>query len=186
MDAAAVDLLLIDSGELLAWLTGYTVSQTMYRAAFLPRHGAPWFVLRELDEVPCREKTWICDIIGFADTTNPHKAIADSIRDRGFANARIGADFGSYGFSADTADRLRAYLPEAQFVALPGISDSLRWVKSALEIAVLTQAAGIADKAMLALAQTARAGSSTRTAAATAAATFLLEGADSGETGPIF
>ena len=185
MDAAAVDLLLIDSGELLAWLTGYTVSQTMYRAAFLPRHGAPWFVLRELDEVPCREKTWISDIIGFADTTNPHEAIADSIHARGFANARIGADFGSYGFSADTADRLGAHLPEAQFVALPGISDSLRWVKSAREIAVLTQAAGIADKAMLAIAHSTQAGSSTRMAAATAAATFLLEGADSGETGPI-
>ncbi|MGY5776205.1 M24 family metallopeptidase [Rhizobium sp. LEGMi135b] len=185
MDAAAIDLLLIDSGELLAWLTGYTVSETMYRAAFLPRHGAPWFVLRELDETPCREKTWISDIIGFADTANPHEAIADSIHARGFANARIGADFASYSFSADTAARLRAHLPEAQFVALPGISDSLRWVKSAREIAVLTQAAGIADKAMLAIARGTRAGSSTRTAAATAAATFLLEGADSGETGPI-
>ncbi len=185
MDAAAVDLLLIDSGELLAWLTGYTVSETMYRAAFFPRHGSPWFVLRELDEAPCREKTWISDIIGFADTTNPHEAIASSIHARGFASARIGADFASYSFSADTAAKLRAHLPQAQFVALPGISDSLRWVKSACEIAVLTQAAGIADRAMLAIAQNTRAGSSTRTAAATAAATFLLEGADSGETGPI-
>ncbi|GES51350.1 ectoine hydrolase DoeA [Rhizobium sp. NBRC 114257] len=185
MDAAAVDLLLIDSGELLAWLTGYTVSETMYRAAFLPRHGAPWFALRELDEAPCREKTWISDIIGFADTANPHEAIASSIHARGFASARIGADFASYSFSSDTAAKLWAHLPQAQFVALPGISDSLRWVKSAREITVLTQAAGIADRAMLAIAQNTRPGSSTRTAAATAAATFLLEGADSGETGPI-
>ncbi|MGO7591736.1 aminopeptidase P family N-terminal domain-containing protein [Rhizobium leguminosarum] len=39
MASAGVDLLLVDSGELLAWLTGYTVSETMYRAAFLPREG---------------------------------------------------------------------------------------------------------------------------------------------------
>ncbi|AYG62473.1 Xaa-Pro peptidase family protein [Rhizobium jaguaris] len=185
MDAAAVDLLLIDSGELLAWLTGYTVSETMYRAAFLPRHGTPWFVLRELDEAPCREKTWISEIVSFADTADPHEAIAESIQARGFANVRIGADFASYSFSADTAAKLRAHLPQAQLVALPGLSDSLRWIKSMREIAVLTQAAGIADRAMQAIVHSTRAGSSTRVAAATAAATFLLEGADSGETGPI-
>ncbi|WP_246710088.1 hypothetical protein [Rhizobium leguminosarum] len=39
MASAGVDLLLVDSGELLAWLTGYTVSETMYRAAFLPREA---------------------------------------------------------------------------------------------------------------------------------------------------
>jgi len=185
MDTAAVDLLLIDSGELLAWLTGYTVSETMYRAAFLPRHGSAWFVLRELDEVPCREKTWISDVLGFADTDDPHEMIADSIRARGFADARIGADFNAYSFSAHTATRLKACLPQAEFVSLCGISDSLRWVKSPSEIAVIASAGAIADKAMRAIAQTVRAGVSTRTAAATAAATFLLEGADSGETGPI-
>jgi len=185
MDAAAVDLLLIDSGELLAWLTGYTVSETMYRAALLPRQGQPWFVLRELDEAPCRKKTWITDVIGFADIDDPHQAVADSIRAHGFADARIGADVNAYSFSAHTAVRLKVCLPQAEFIALPGISDSLRWIKSPREIAVLKDASAIADKAMRAIAQNVRVGSSTRAAAATAAATFLLEGADSGETGPI-
>jgi Xaa-Pro dipeptidase len=185
MDAADVDLLLVDSGELLAWLTGYTVSETMYRAALFPRHGAPWFVLRNLDEAPCREKTWISDVFGFVDTDDPHRVIADSIRNKGFADARIGADVAAYSFSADTAARLQAHMPNARLVPLPGISDSLRWIKSAREIATLTEAATIADKAMRAILQGALVGSSTRAAAATAAATFLLEGADSGETGPI-
>ncbi|MQB40356.1 Xaa-Pro peptidase family protein [Rhizobium sp. ICMP 5592] len=185
MDAAAVDLLLIDSGELLAWLTGYTVSETMYRAALLPRQGQPWFVLRELDEAPCREKTWIADVIGFADTDDPHQAVADSICARGFADARIGADVGAYSFSAHTAARLKTCLPQAEFIALPGISDSLRWIKSSREIAVLTDSSAIADKAMRAIAETIRSGMSTRDAAAVAAATFLRQGADTGETGPI-
>lgn len=185
MDAAAVDLLLIDSGELLAWLTGYTVSETMYRAALLPRQGAAWFVLRELDEAPCREKTWITDVIGFADINDPHQAVADSIRTRGFADARIGADINAYSFSAYTAAKLKASLPQAEFIALPGISDSLRWLKSRREIAVLVDASAIADTAMQAIAETIRAGMSTRDAAALAAAAFLREGADTGETGPI-
>ncbi|QND46188.1 aminopeptidase P family protein (plasmid) [Rhizobium lusitanum] len=185
MDAAAVDLLLIDSGELLAWLTGYTVSETMYRAALLPRHGQPWFVLRELDEAPCREKTWITDVIGFADIDDPHQVVADSICSHGFTDARIGADINAYSFSAHTAARLKACLPRAEFIALPGISDSLRWIKSPREIAVLADASAIADKAMRAIAETIRPGMSSRDAAAIAAATFLREGADTGETGPI-
>lgn len=184
MDAAAVDLLLIDSGELLAWLTGYTVSETMYRAAFLPRHGAPWFVLRELDEAPCREKPGFpissgSPIRPIRTKRSPPASMLE------VSPAPASAPTSPPIASAPIRRPSRAHLPQAQFVALPGISDSLRWVKSAREIAVLTQAAGIADRAMLAIAQNTRAGSSTRTAAATAAATFLLEGADSGETGPI-
>ena len=39
MEEAGAELLLVDHAEFLAWLTGYTVSETMYRAAFLPREG---------------------------------------------------------------------------------------------------------------------------------------------------
>ena len=185
MDAAGVDLLLVDSGELLAWLTGYTVSETMYRAALLPREGKAWFVLRALDEAPCREKTWIEDVVGFADHDKPQAVIADSIRARGFSGARIGVDTNSYSHSAFTHGELKALLPEAAFIGMPGISDRLRWVKSAAEIAVLEQAAAIADAAMRTLADEARPGMTTRDAAAIAAGVFLREGADTGEVGPI-
>jgi Xaa-Pro dipeptidase len=185
MELAGVDLLLVDSGELLAWLTGYTVSETLYRAAFLPRDSAPWFVLRALDEAPCREKTWIEDIVGFADTDDPHSVIADSVRSRGFAAGRIGIDTHSPCHSAATHAKLAALLSHATIVAMPGISDSLRWVKSPAEIAVLRQAAAIADKAMFAIAGAAQPGMTTRDAAAIASATFLREGADTGEVGPV-
>ncbi len=58
MRATGADVLLIDHAELLAWATGYTVSETMYRAAFLPLEGEPWFVLRDLDARPCRDACW--------------------------------------------------------------------------------------------------------------------------------
>lgn len=41
MAEVGAELLLVDHAECLAWLTGYTVSETMYRAAFLPRDGEP-------------------------------------------------------------------------------------------------------------------------------------------------
>ncbi|MBP1846410.1 Xaa-Pro dipeptidase [Rhizobium petrolearium] len=185
MMSAGADLLLVDSGELLAWLTGYTVSETMYRAAFLPREGDAWFTLRALDEAPCREKSWITDIVGFADTEEAQAAVAASICDRGFAGMRIGLDTNSYSMSAQTFMRLKTLLPQAAFVPMPGLSDSLRWVKSQEEIAILKQASLIADKAMLEIARHARLGMTTRDAAAIASNVFLREGADTGEVGPV-
>jgi Xaa-Pro dipeptidase len=185
MASAGVDLLLVDSGELLAWLTGYTVSETMYRAAFLPREGDAWFTLRALDEAPCREKSWITDVIGFADTEDAQTAVAESIRQHGFGKARIGLDTNSYCISAATFMRLTQLLPEATIVPMPGLSDSLRWVKSAEEIAVLQQASVIADKAMLEIARQVKPGITTRDAAAIASGVFLRDGADTGEVGPV-
>lgn len=130
MASSGVDLLLVDSGELLAWLTGYTVSETMYRAAFLPHEGDAWFCLRALDEAPCREKSWITDVTGFADTDEAQAAVAASIRDHGFGKARIGLDTNSYSLSAATFIWLQTLLPDATFVPMQGLSDSLRWVKS--------------------------------------------------------
>lgn len=185
MAEAGAELLLIDHAEFLAWLTGYTVSETMYRAAFLPREGEPWFVLRELDAGPCRDACWFSDIVGFPDTAEPRVVMAEEIHRRGFAKARIGADHASYGFTAATRDRFATLLPDARFIDLPGVSDRLRAVKSPAEIALISEAASIADKAMTAIAARARPGLSPRAAAAIAAACFLENGADTGETGPI-
>lgn len=185
MTEAGVDVLLVDHAEFLAWLTGYTVSETMYRAAFLPREGAPWFVLRELDAGPCRAACWFSDIVGYPDTAKPHEIMAEELRRRGLAAVRIGADHSSYGFTAATRDHLGNLLPDARFIDLPAASDLLRAVKSPLEIGLIGEAARIADKAMAAIAAQARPGLSPRAAAAIAAACFLENGADTGETGPI-
>lgn len=185
MAASGVGLLIVDHAELLAWLTGYTVSETMYRAALLPAEGDPWFVLRALDAEPCRQRTWLTDIVAFPDTADPYAEVAASIRERGHAGARIGADFQSYAFTAHTLARYRDLLPEADFVDLPRISDRLRAVKSPAEIAVLATAAGIADAAMKAVRAAARPGVTARSASAVAAAEYLLRGADTGEVGPV-
>lgn len=180
-----VDVLIADNGELLAWLTGYTVSETMYRAAFLPREGEPWFVLRDLDTGPCREQVWFEDIVGFADTASPHAVMADALTERGFRGSQIGIDTNSYGCCVRTAGILKELLPEATFVPLPDIGYRVRRCKSSAEIALLRQAASIADKAMAAIAQQAVAGMTVRVSAAIAAGIYLREGADTGEVGPV-
>lgn len=179
------DLMILDGGESLAWISGYTVSETMYRAVFLPREGAPWFILRALDEAPCREGGWITDVAGYPDTASPETFMVEELRRRGFADARIGVDFNSVSWNPARAQVFTTALPQARFVNLVGATDSLRWVKSAHEIAQIANAAAIADSAMAQVAAAAHPGFTTREAAAIAAASFLREGADTGETGPI-
>jgi Xaa-Pro aminopeptidase len=41
MASSGMDLLLVDHAEFMQWLTGYTVSETMYRCALVPAAGEP-------------------------------------------------------------------------------------------------------------------------------------------------
>lgn len=185
MARAGCDVLVLDSCEAVAWISGYTVSETCYRAVFLPREGAPWWVLRDLDVAPCRDGGWVTDVVGFPDTAVPVAVMAAELQRRGYSKARIGADFNSISWNPVRAAALADALPGAEWVNLPGVTESLRWVKSATEITLIAQAAAAADAAMAAVAEAATPGITPREAAAIAAATLLRHGADSGVTGPI-
>lgn len=185
MARADCDLLILDSGESLAWLSGYTVSETMYRAVFLPREGKPWFVLRMLDAEPCGQGSWIKDIVGYNDHENPMNVISKEITDRGFSDKNIGLDLNSISMNSVRLAQLQSLMPDCHFHDLGSITESLRWVKSQYEIDLISRSAAIADKTLCELAARAHAGLTTREAAAFAASKFLQLGADNGETGPI-
>lgn len=185
MARADCDLLILDSGESLVWLSGYSVSETMYRAIFLPREGEPWFVLRDLDTDPCRQGGWIRDIVGYPDTADAEAFMAGQLQRRGYSAARVGVDFNSVSWNPARMAAFAALLPEITIVNLEGLTDALRWIKSQAEIKLLSDAAAIADRAMAEVAAAAKPGFTTRDAAAIAAASFLRSGADTGETGPI-
>ncbi|MBD3623875.1 MAG: aminopeptidase P family N-terminal domain-containing protein, partial [Rhodobacteraceae bacterium] len=109
MREAGVGAYLCDHAEMLQWLTGYTVSETFYRGCVVPLDGPPVWVLRAIDEVPCRAATWVPTVQVYADHQDAHGAVAGALLDTG-AQA-VGADFGSFGFPARTRVRLAALLP---------------------------------------------------------------------------
>jgi Xaa-Pro aminopeptidase len=185
MASLGMDLLLADHAEFMQWLTGYTVSETMYRCALVPAVGEPWIVLRALDEGPARAKSWVTTVLGYSDASDPYGEVAASIRAHGYGAARIGFDPRSYGFTVYTQERLKALLPDVTFIPAVGISDRHRAVKSAAEIAVMRRAAQIADEVMGKLTTEFRTGMSARHAAAIAAAESCYRGADPGSPGPI-
>ena len=179
------DLFLADHGELMAWITGYTVSETMYRAVLVGREEALWMVLRELDAPQVGRQGWLADVAGFNDWEDPFAEVAASIRERGFASARIVADSASYSFTVHAESRLRAELPGITFIHRPGVSDRLRAVKDGSEIALLRRAAHIADRSMERLCAGVGPGVTVRRAGALAASSYLEYGADDGQVGRI-
>ncbi|MFS2012741.1 M24 family metallopeptidase [Azospirillum sp. CT11-132] len=185
MAAQDCDAFLSDHAELIAWISGYTVSETLYRAVIVPKTDNPCFVLRSIDAGPCRSGAWFSDVVTFDDHEEPHGAVADALTARGLADGRIGVDPMSYGHTVATARRLAELLPNARFVLMPGLSDGLRACKFADEIDAIATAAKIADRCMLGLEGQVRPGQTVRDVAAMAAAAQLRLGADDGGPGPI-
>ena len=179
------DILICDHAEMLAWLTGFTISETRYRACIVPRDGMPIWVLRTIDHGVCLKSTWVQDIRTFADHADPFAVVADVIKSAAGTSIKIAADYNSYGFTAHAFARLRSALPDAQWIDVNGSSDRLRAIKDAIEVENLRSAAAIADGAMSTLVKAIRSGMRPRDVSAIAAAYYLENGAGDWWVGPI-
>ena len=139
MRAAGAEAFLCDHAEMLHWLTGFTISETFYRGCVLPLEGDPVWVLRAIDEVPCRAATWVGEVVTYADHEDAHATMAEVLK--GLGVTRIGADFTSFGFTAFTRDRLTELVPGVEWRNLHEISNRIRDVKDRHEIDLIAQAA---------------------------------------------
>jgi Xaa-Pro dipeptidase len=185
MAARKLDVLIIDQTELLAYLTGFSISENMYRACLLPIDDEPVMILRAVDLGPFEESSWLTSSVAFADWEDPIQVLADTIRKLGCAQARVGLDEDSYCMPLSRFKRLAATLPDACFVDFSGVMAELRARKSEREIAVLRRAAEIGDLGIAAALKASGEGRSARDAAAAVYQVFMQEGADAARAGII-
>src|SRR5262245_47244921 len=92
MARCGADVMLLDDAEIFAYFTGYERSVSYYRALIVPRAGDPVMVLRSLDTAPFEEKSWIANHIGYPDTADAVRIVAEALIARGFDKAAIGLD----------------------------------------------------------------------------------------------
>src|SRR4051794_10482696 len=85
-----IELLIIDEIEAMTWISGYGVSETLWRALAIPQTGEPFMLIRSLDILPARERSWFTDIVGFKDWEDPVEILVAELRRRGLHNLRIG------------------------------------------------------------------------------------------------
>jgi len=182
---AGAAVAIFDELEAMFWIAGYTVSENRWRCCVVPAEGEPFFFLRSLDVAPLLERSWLTDVVSCDDWENSVEVLAAELARRGYGNARIGLDYGSYCMPLRRFSELQGALPGASFVDLGNVVWELRLYKSQAEIAYLRKAGAVADEAMRRAVETVRVGSTERTAAALAASSFVELGAEAGKVGPI-
>lgn len=180
-----IDVLLVDQTEFLAYLTGYSISENMYRACLVPLDGEVVLALRAVDLGPFAETSWLdaSQAVAFADWEDPVHVIAETVKARGWASKRIGIDEDSYNMPLRRFKKLKTALPDATFVDFSGVLEVLRSRKSLKEIEYLRRASQIADETIGDIVETSGEGTSARDVAATAHTSFIARGADTGRPG---
>jgi Xaa-Pro dipeptidase len=180
-----VAIVIADEAEMLHYFTGFAISENLYRAVVIPHDGTPTMIVRILDEQPFLKAAWFDNRRAFDDLEDPVAVMVEVIENLVGAEARIGLDMNSYCMPVKRFRHLSALLPAATFVDFSDAFRPLRLIKSPREVGVMRKAAGIADEAMRRAIAATKPGSSSRTAAAVASASFIELGADFGRTGPI-
>ncbi|MBW5434059.1 aminopeptidase P family protein [Bradyrhizobium canariense] len=183
--ARKLDVLLVDDCETTAYYFNYDVSVSFYRAGFIPVEREPFFVLRSLDVAPLAERTWIKDIVGYADWETPATVIAEQFRRRGLDRARIGVDLTSHGLTVQTFEALKRELPQAEFVDVDALPWKMRKLKSKAELENLRSAAAVTDATMQEIVKAVKPGFTEREAARIALDGYLRHGGDPGPLGVI-
>ncbi|HEX2113382.1 MAG TPA: Xaa-Pro peptidase family protein [Alphaproteobacteria bacterium] len=185
MQAERLDALILDDIEAMTYVSGYGVSETLWRACIVPAAGDPCLVLRALDVAPARERSWLADFVGFRDWEDPVAVVSDQVCRRTGGRARIGVDLHSTSMSAGRFERLRQALPDRTFVDFGNAMWDIRARKSAAELVHMRRAAAIADAAMAEAIAAVREGGSERDVARAAALAYMQCGADDALVGPL-
>src|SRR5258708_19757926 len=155
------------------WISGYGNSENRWRCVVVPVEKGPFFLIRALDAGPCRRRNWIADVPQYRDWEDPFPVLVERFADRGLIRARVGLDFNSYGMPLARFARLKAALPEVDFVDIGPLIWELRLIKSDAEIGLLRRAAKVADETMHHIAGACGRADSQREAARIAVASYV-------------
>jgi Xaa-Pro dipeptidase len=158
MEQRKLDVLLLSDPCNLYYATGYDAwSFYVPQAVLLPLGSERLiWVGREMDARGAQLTTYLepTDIEPYSDAyvqaanVHPMSRVASVIRSRGWSNARIGVELGSYYFGARAWEVLRAELPTAVWQDASLLVNWVRVVKSEAELRYMRDAARIVERAM--------------------------------------
>ncbi|MBY5890797.1 aminopeptidase P family protein [Rhizobium leguminosarum] len=158
----------------ITYLTGYTA-----KSGYVPQglivalnNEEPTFITRRMDAPAAIHQMFVdrSGVIGYPESliANPEKdgwdALIDHLLEAGFGEANIGIE--EQSLSTRTVEKFRARVPAAEIVDFSNTVCWIRGIKSDLEIALMREAAAIADAGMLRAAEVIRPGVSEADAAA--------------------
>lgn len=187
--ALGIDALIARSGRNVAYLSGMTFPGTLGRLqdftyaprAILvawPRDGQPALIASAIAAGLARERSWVEDIRVYREyTESPYAAAANVLIERGLGSRRIGIERRELG--VDHWQELQAALPDAELVDCTDLLESVRNIKTPVEIERLKTAIEIQDEAHLKVFSEARPGDTERDLHARMIGRMLENGAES-------
>lgn len=160
-----IDLYLTSGAENIFYLTGQqTPGYYTFQCLGIPAKGAPFHLCRGLETYNARANTYLADVTGYADDANPADAVADILIKRGFKGKAIAVDRNAWYLTVNLFSRFTKRLGKLGDGS--GLVESLRRVKSPLELAAIKKAAKANDAGMQAGLDQVRAGVSENDVAA--------------------
>lgn len=166
MAERGIDALVISDLRNITWLTGYTA-----RTAYVPQgvvitcqNEEPTFILRKMDAPAAIHQSFLSrdSIISYPESLigtpgkDGYDGVIDHVHKLGLANRSVGLEIGD--LTVYTVEKFKARLPAATIVDCTKAVAWIRGVKSELEIAIMREAAAIADAGIMRAAEVIRAG----------------------------
>ena len=161
-----VEALVVTFDRNINYLTGYTA-----RSAYVPQglvisigDEEPTLILRQMDVPAAIHLTFLerASIVGYPEALigNPEQdgfdAIIEFLQQAGLTNRGVGLELGQ--LPARPAEKFRSRLPQAKIVDCTHVATWVRIIKSEFEIALMREAAAIADAGIMRAAEVIRPG----------------------------
>jgi Xaa-Pro aminopeptidase len=154
MDEAGLDAVFVTERNNYRYFTGHRTLQFGNKmrpmTVLLPRDRDPALMIYGLEAPEAREQGWIDDIRTYVDVPFPPDLVADTLKDLGLANGRIGCELGSnqrLWLTYQDFEAIKAGVPTARFVDGAAVFVRSRLRKSELEIARIEEACRITQVA---------------------------------------
>jgi ectoine hydrolase len=158
MEIKGLDLLVLADPANMNYTTGYDgwsfyVPQVVL---VVKDEAQPLWIGRGMDAAGATLTTFLkqANIQGYPDdyvqsiTKHPMNYVADIIKQRGWADKKIGVEMDAYYFSARAFQELEKSLPNAVFTDATNLVNWVRLIKSHNEISIMKQAGKIAENVM--------------------------------------
>ena len=117
---------------------------------FLPKKGKPTLLVYGNDKAKAKALPWIASVRAYVDVPFPQEMIADTLKEMGLGEAKLGFELGEdqrLGFPANYLLRLTEALPKAKIEDGTGALTEMRLIKSPEEIKCMRKACDISVQA---------------------------------------
>jgi len=154
MERDGLDALIVSEKNNYWYFTGLISYQLDHiqrpQICILPKGGKPTLLVYGNDKAKAKALPWVGDVRAYVDVPFPEEMIADTLKEAGLDEAKLGFELGDdqrLGIPANYLLRLTEALPKAQIKDGSAALTEMRLIKSPREIDYMRKACAISVKA---------------------------------------